>query len=202
MPLKLSGDVAGQRRSFTLEDGRFIVGSDPWCDIPIADPTVSRRHAEIAVEGDTLELSDLGSRNGTFVETVRIQRQAVAPGSVLGFGNVRFALLRISTEEAEPGLLLPVDESSPRARVRSHHHPRGGAPTGLIRATFHGFFGPFARARHLRPSSQRQGLPPSSPRLPRSTWSSRRGNAILFARRRQEPRQSPSRSLDRRRISR
>ena len=42
------------------------------CDITLADPDVSRRHARVTPRGDTVVVEDLGSTNGTFVNGERI----------------------------------------------------------------------------------------------------------------------------------
>ena len=45
----------------------IYIGRDPANDIVIKHPSVSGRHAKVTVEGDTLWIEDLGSRNGTYV---------------------------------------------------------------------------------------------------------------------------------------
>ncbi len=56
----------------TTIDGRVIVGSAQSTGIVIADPTVSRLHAELEAKPDGLWVRDLGSRNGIFVEGVHV----------------------------------------------------------------------------------------------------------------------------------
>jgi transcriptional regulator with PAS, ATPase and Fis domain len=53
-------------------EARVVVGSGGGVDLMIADPSVSRLHAELDVRDDGLWITDLGSRNGTFVEGVRV----------------------------------------------------------------------------------------------------------------------------------
>jgi pSer/pThr/pTyr-binding forkhead associated (FHA) protein len=53
-------------------------------------PSVSRRHAEIHVQQATLTVRDLGSRNGTFVNGLRIEAEQVRSGQVVRFGDVAF----------------------------------------------------------------------------------------------------------------
>lgn len=54
-------------------DGReFLFGRRLDCHIHVHDQRVSRRHARIRREGDTLQLEDLGSSNGTYVNGRRI----------------------------------------------------------------------------------------------------------------------------------
>ena len=50
-------------RSFRLPR-EAVLGRLPECDVPLIDPSVSRRHARIRLEGDRWTITDLGSTNG------------------------------------------------------------------------------------------------------------------------------------------
>ena len=69
-------------------DGRrtLTVGSSADCGLVLADPTVSRYHLEVHHGPDGLALVDLGSRNGTFVGALRIERAVVPPGTRVRIG--------------------------------------------------------------------------------------------------------------------
>jgi DNA-binding CsgD family transcriptional regulator len=69
-----------------------IVGRSAQCDLIIEDHSVSRRHAEIRLLETTVALTDLGSRNGTFVEHRRVSTSRVLLEQVVRFGNVSFIL--------------------------------------------------------------------------------------------------------------
>src|ERR1700746_3463578 len=64
----------------------FTVGRKVDKDLVIADPRVSRDHAQISQEGQEFFLEDLGSKHGTFVNGERIQRQKLERGDRLEFG--------------------------------------------------------------------------------------------------------------------
>src|SRR4051794_37093536 len=55
------------------------------CDLPIQDPTVSRRHAELELTGAGVRVRDVGSTNGTYLDGVRIIDALAAPGSRVAF---------------------------------------------------------------------------------------------------------------------
>ena len=56
--------------------------------------TVSRRHAVVAHNGDHLEIEDLGSLNGTFLNRKRIESSArLGDGDELQIGKYRLAFL-------------------------------------------------------------------------------------------------------------
>jgi pSer/pThr/pTyr-binding forkhead associated (FHA) protein len=63
------------------------IGKGPRNDLVIADPAVSSAHAVIRADGDYFTISDLGSRNGTFVNGKRlVQSQRLQHGDVIGIG--------------------------------------------------------------------------------------------------------------------
>jgi len=51
-----------------LKPNSYTIGRDPDCDIVIADPFVSRRHAKIFYRDNRWFIEDVGSRNGTYVD--------------------------------------------------------------------------------------------------------------------------------------
>jgi len=61
------------QRIVRLKPGTYIVGRDPGCDIVIPDPYVSRRHARILYKDNKWYIEDLGSRNGTYVDSEDIR---------------------------------------------------------------------------------------------------------------------------------
>jgi pSer/pThr/pTyr-binding forkhead associated (FHA) protein len=48
--------------------GRLTIGRDRSNDVALNDPNVSRFHAEVVRDGESVELRDLASRNGTRVD--------------------------------------------------------------------------------------------------------------------------------------
>lgn len=81
--LLVAGEIApGQgTATLTLPDGRRVVldgdkvtlGRQPECELALADPNASRRHAEVRRGPDSTWLvADLGSTNGTKVNGLRI----------------------------------------------------------------------------------------------------------------------------------
>jgi EAL domain-containing protein (putative c-di-GMP-specific phosphodiesterase class I) len=69
------------------------IGRQPGLPIRIVHPTVSLLHAEMRLVDDNLWLSDLGSRNGTFVNGRRLNsQQQVCLGDLVQFGAAVFRL--------------------------------------------------------------------------------------------------------------
>jgi DNA-binding NtrC family response regulator len=80
-------------RRFHLPPGEHVVGSLPDAAVRLDEPGVSRRHARIDVllDGGAV-VRDLGSKNGTFVGSRRIQETAVCGFTLLSFGSVQAVL--------------------------------------------------------------------------------------------------------------
>jgi pSer/pThr/pTyr-binding forkhead associated (FHA) protein len=72
---------------------RHLIGRAPSCDCVLPDDCVSRRHAEIWRESERWYMRDLGSRNGTRLNGLRvIERVEVRPGDRLDFGGAAYRL--------------------------------------------------------------------------------------------------------------
>jgi hypothetical protein len=82
-------------------DRKVVLGRSRDCDCVLAEPSVSRRHAELRRDGARWLLRDLGSRNGTRVNGVRLLDEAeVSPGDRVSFGDARFRLAEASRSAA------------------------------------------------------------------------------------------------------
>lgn len=77
-----------------LQEGTAIVGSAPDCDLPIDDPTVSRRHVELQLRQDGILVRDTGSTNGTRFQGGKIREVLVPVGAVLGVGRATVRIER------------------------------------------------------------------------------------------------------------
>ncbi|HSO00645.1 MAG TPA: sigma 54-interacting transcriptional regulator, partial [Candidatus Nanopelagicales bacterium] len=72
------------------------IGSGKDCDFVLRDPTVSRLHLRLRIEGDAIRVMDEGSRNGTTVDGVRIRDAYARPDSSIDIGgsSLRLRMLR------------------------------------------------------------------------------------------------------------
>ena len=72
----------------------MVIGRED-ADITIEDAEISRRHAEVRPSGGAIEIEDIGSTNGTFVNNERIQgARVLAPGDVVRVGQTELELDR------------------------------------------------------------------------------------------------------------
>jgi|HubBroStandDraft_3_1064219.scaffolds.fasta_scaffold57092_2 adenylate cyclase len=119
-------------RSLDVPPGRvLVVGRAEDCDLPLADSTVSRRHAELEAAGAAgLRVRDLGSSNGTFLDGQRVDEGLARPGCRICFGRVAFEL----QEAAAPAAAGPPSASPPDATIlgQIRVRPSTGDVAGLL----------------------------------------------------------------------
>lgn len=96
-------EVGGLRLPLTM-DG-LTLGRDPECDLPLADERASWRHLQIELaEEDTVIVTDLESKNGTFVNGRRLEDgpRVLTSASMIQLGSTRARLTRPESHQA-PG---------------------------------------------------------------------------------------------------
>ena len=79
----------------------LVVGRAVTSDVPIYDPTVSRRHAELVLADGGVHVKDLGSSNGTFVNGEQIAEQLAHADDVVTFGKVAFKVIEVAPPKAQ-----------------------------------------------------------------------------------------------------
>lgn len=89
--------LVGVGASFPLVGSGIVVGRDPRAHIVIDDPSVSRTHVRLDVQGQEVWVEDLGSANGTLVNGVRVSRSLLRPGDVLNIGDQSLELRGAAT---------------------------------------------------------------------------------------------------------
>ncbi len=95
-------------QAFELKSGvTLVVGRALNSDIPVFDPTISRRHAEVTCDPGGISVKDLGSSNGTFLNGAKIESTKVAPGDVVTFGKVAFRLKEMAPTPMEAPMPMP-----------------------------------------------------------------------------------------------
>jgi transcriptional regulator with GAF, ATPase, and Fis domain len=98
--LKLRSRKVRVELSTGPDDGRVVeragpeirVGSARTCHLILTDPTVSRHHFTMRVAGDGVRIVDNGSRNGTYVDGVRVTDAWARPDSRIAAGATTLTL--------------------------------------------------------------------------------------------------------------
>jgi len=85
------GATAGSK--YSLSGAKVQIGRHPDSDIFLDDVTVSRRHAEVTLDGRQYVLSDVGSLNGTYVDGDRIESEVLREGAQIQVGKFRLVFV-------------------------------------------------------------------------------------------------------------
>ena len=103
---------------FRLETSHpLIIGRASSNEIPIADERSSRRHAEIFFEQGEWKVRDLGSRNGTFVDGLKLEEpKTLAAGNQITVGSCRLTFAKSLDEVVPP---LELEDSSPQSTAQT-----------------------------------------------------------------------------------
>ena len=101
----LSGPQAGQIHP--LSGGKHLIGRGSSCEIKVNSTSVSKEHAAILVTGDKMILSDLNSRNGTFVNGVRVQNQRIEVGDKISLHDILFDIVQVPRDFRGSQALIP-----------------------------------------------------------------------------------------------
>lgn len=71
---------------------KTLVGRLDDCHIRVPVAGISRKHCEFVVDDDSVELNDLDSSNGTFVNQARINSVELEAGDLVSFGGLVFVV--------------------------------------------------------------------------------------------------------------
>jgi pSer/pThr/pTyr-binding forkhead associated (FHA) protein len=86
----VSGNTFGKMYGVT---GPMTIGRSAECDISIPVEEISRRHALVKPNASGLQVEDLGSSNGTYINNKRVQTGQLGPGDELRLDQVRLILV-------------------------------------------------------------------------------------------------------------
>src|SRR2546428_5595263 len=90
---------------YRLGDGENLVGREPSAEVFLPSASVSRRHAVITIDGRRAILTDLASKNGTFIGDQALRENAsLQDGNIIRFGEVIVRYRCCSAESATDSL--------------------------------------------------------------------------------------------------
>lgn len=114
----------GERREFPLPKHRAaVLGRKNTCDLRIPLSSVSREHCKIELRDDGPYIRDLGSRNGTLCNNVRIHEAKLSPGDRIRIGPVHFIIVIDGNPSEIPPVKTVIGTKQPGGPRKS---PAGG----------------------------------------------------------------------------
>ena len=84
------------------QDQSVLIGRDRSCQLCIDDPQISRHHARILRQTDSITIEDLNSSNGTFLNGVRIKTGILKINDLVTLGRFTQLVVRRTAESASP----------------------------------------------------------------------------------------------------
>ncbi len=118
-----------------IPSGTLTVGRAEDSDLIIASTRVSRHHCEIVNDEGKLTIRDKGSGNGTFINSAKIQEQALEPGDEVRIGPLTFVVQidgvpEKPTEAAAPA--QPAPAPKPKPPKPKPPKPKAAKPKGPV----------------------------------------------------------------------
>lgn len=111
-------------RDFTVAAGETVIGRSAEVEAPIDHPSISRRHCRVerisGDDGDRFRVADLGSTNGTFLNSVRVDQSDLHNGDRIQLGDV---VLKFMIQDVADAQLFQ------EIHRRIHHDPSTGLLT-------------------------------------------------------------------------
>ncbi len=123
--VRKGGQLVARR---VLPPGHYTVGRSAECDIRIDCPDVSHMHARLVVTEDDVQFEDLGSSNGSFIESTPIQvlRSLRPPQAVrLGTASLEIGFAGKIGSPAQPASTLPEAVSRSEALRTARNYQMG-----------------------------------------------------------------------------
>ncbi|MFS8063361.1 MAG: FHA domain-containing protein [Luteimonas sp.] len=97
--------------------GPTVVGRAPECNLRLDANGLSRQHARLVLAKGGVQVEDLGSTNGTFINGKRVQRGLAVAGDEIGFDQLRFRLTAPGKQEPKAVVTPMTTPDKSRARV-------------------------------------------------------------------------------------
>ncbi len=100
-------------KSYLIGSSAFRIGREKHCEIILADPSISRLHAEISVHQDEYTLRVMG-RTDTLVNGKKLTgSHKLRPGDTIKIGKFEFSFVRKHADAADAENLVRPDELTP-----------------------------------------------------------------------------------------
>lgn len=101
-----SGPAAGE--VLELSQAAQVLGRDASADVQIDDASVSRQHAKILSDAEGgVSIVDLESKNGTYVNGIRVDLRVLRHGDRVTLGDVELEFTQTEAPAAEAGPRRP-----------------------------------------------------------------------------------------------
>jgi hypothetical protein len=155
-----------------VQPGTFLIGRGADCQLALDDPLVSRRHAAIRVAADeSAVLEDLGSRNGVFLNGVRVEKvEPLRDGDMVRIGSQDICFtcltesgLPVGSARALRVTMQQIPTGEVEAALRAFEQPTADAAPAPASAPISSPISPPISAPIPAPASRPEAAPASAP---------------------------------------
>ncbi|HEX9365936.1 MAG TPA: HD domain-containing phosphohydrolase [Vicinamibacterales bacterium] len=124
MAPRLELAVRNTDRVVTLTPGQSITaGRTAQCDVQLDDPSVSRRHCAIAFTDGLLQIKDLDSANGTFINERPVKESTARAGDLIRLGAAILEVRDPAGRTQRPDQTVFVEESTVESIIQRRIEP-------------------------------------------------------------------------------
>lgn len=127
----------------------LVIGRDTQCDIAIPMPHISRRHAEVFIENNTLKVRDLGSANGTYINGEKLAQAELVNGDEVRIDEFGFKVIFTgeATEKQQAAFQTTIRATEKKVQAAKNNPPKYPTPPDIgsktidvpvAKAFFHG----------------------------------------------------------------
>lgn len=112
-------NTALANKSFPV-DREVVIGRSAECDITLGVAHLSRRHARLFFSGNQMEVEDLRSSNGTYVNGKQVQRSLLRDGDELSFDTLTFKVIG-PQDDSDSTMMRPqrdIDKTNVRPAIK------------------------------------------------------------------------------------
>jgi pSer/pThr/pTyr-binding forkhead associated (FHA) protein len=93
-----------------LEKNETLIGRSKGCSLILQAPSVSRKHSVIKIIAEDVYLKDLGSRNGTYINGVRLEDETLLRSAdIIRLGEMEFTFQINLPEEEDDSEKTQID---------------------------------------------------------------------------------------------
>jgi pSer/pThr/pTyr-binding forkhead associated (FHA) protein len=92
----------GAPREFVLAGAALLAGRAAEADIRVISSSVSRHHMRLECDGPEITCRDLGSRNGVFLNGLKVHSAVLRPGDQIQIGAALFVFVDAASSPTDP----------------------------------------------------------------------------------------------------
>jgi DNA-binding protein Fis len=127
--LVYSHPTEGEQRFDLVPNRSYRIGSRPDNDIVIDQKDVSRRHAVLRVQDGSFHITDLDSKNGTFINGAKTVSETFNCGDMVHLSSARLVIVELGTGSypTRPEAIVSLDDDSAAEGREETQNYRGEA---------------------------------------------------------------------------